>query len=239
MPTKLGDVWMSFRLDTSKAEQDLNKLEGKAKRETVKRRAEEKPLDPIGKTRSETHKEDYFRQLSGAVLKKAGGGLSGNAVATGTASVATQTAKFLPPSVGGAAMAAGTVALAYGIVSETAKVLPEAFAVGKELAGTTRGMDERVDIIEDTLDAFRRQFVVFETKIMSRLSSLGQTMDHTKAVRRLTGQMPNTRYYQQMNEEVETSVRLRDDAFNQWKMKEAPGNWAQTMIDLFIRGLTR
>lgn len=243
MATRLGDVWMQFRLDTSQAQKDLDKLAAQAKREGAKAgrgpTPATEPIPGIGKTRSETQREDYFRQLSSVVVNTAGRGLQGNTVAAGAAGVAGQTAKFLPPAAAGALMTAGKVALAYGVASETAKFLPEAFAYGKELAGTKRGEDQRIDDIEVGLDELRRIVTGFEAKITSSFGAIGDSMDYSKAVKRLTGQMPDTAYYR----EVFREARIARKEIKNWqdnvKAKEAPVNWAQTMMDMFLRNSTR
>lgn len=247
MATKLGDVWMTFRLDTAQAQKDLDKLEpgpGKGAASTPQRPKTEKEkekgitTDVIGKTRSETQKENYFRQLGSAVLKTAGRPLQGGLAAQTALGLTGQVAPFLPPVVGEAIMTAGKVAVAYGIVSETAKIMPQAFVLGRDIAGV-KGPDARLDGMEAALDGVRATVVALEAKIVGIISGLSGAIEHSNAVQRLTGQLPNTDFYRRQYQDMAEADTELNAAFDNWKSKEAPLNTVRTFIDIFIRNLTR
>lgn len=244
MATRLGDVWMQFRLDTRQAQQDIEALSRRVPRGQPGAAQGAPPsgmpsVDPVGKPRSETQKDTYLKQLSGAVLKKAGGGLQSSPVTGAAQGILGQASEFIPPSLRGAARTAGAAAAAYGIASETLKLLPEAFAYGKELAGITGGEGgQRIEIIERTLDELRMKVIRFEAAITSIIGAMKQTLEFTEAARRLTGKMPNTEYYYQQNQQVQQARTELQKKFDSWKSKEAPMNTAASTWDFFKRSFS-
>lgn len=250
MGTKLGDVWVQLRLDTTQAKRDLDEV-GRGVPGAPRMGAPAAPMRPAtwmrpdaGKTRSETQHENYLKQLAGAVIKKAGGGLQGSPATAVALGVMGQASEFIPPAARNAFLTAGKAAVAYGIVSETTKVLPSAFALGKELAGlrgSATGGDAAptIEAIERTLDELRSKFVAFEASITSVVAGMQETNRFTNAVRRLTGQVPNTEHYFVHSREIDQARKELDAKFDSWKAKEAPFNWGVTLVDYFKRALTK
>lgn len=241
MPNKLGDVWMEFKLSVADAQTDLTSLERKIQKDGGKGTLTVTPGGPTGgiTTVADRQKESYLKQLSSAVIKKAGGGLQGSPVASFAQTLTGQVVDFVPPPVQRGLMFAAKIAATYGIVSETAKVLPQAFALGEELAGTKGNTEYKLEVMRNVLDELRQKVVALESKVVGVVQGISKTLDFTEAARRLTGQMPNSLYYFTRNQSLKDQKNQMDEAFTNWKRKEAPLNTIMTVADSFKRFFNR
>lgn len=244
MASKLGSVWMEFRLDTKEAQKDLDKLEVKDRADVGKKPKiptaliDHQEIPGVGKSRSETQKDEYLKQVAGAVFRNVRGGLQGNPAAAQITGLAGQAAPFMPPALARPLVTAGGVALAYGVASQTLKFLPEALAFGHELGGG-KPADAASTQFGQLLDHIRNRVVALEAKVLSMFDAMAETIKYTSAVRRLTGEMPNTLFYYQQNQITQQQQRELDAKFDNFKTREAPFNTSRTMVDIFRRGISR
>lgn len=242
MATKLGDVWQEYKLDTSQAQRELIKLERRVQsardRGTLPQKGDVK--SGVGVLRQDREKQSYIKQITAAAVKKAGGGLQGSPITSFGNTLTGQVTPFLPPQVAKVAGGAAKVAAAVGIATETVKLLPEAFALGKDIADIRNGpRDVNIEIIERTLDDWRARLVALESRVTSIFEGMKQTVEFTEASRRLTGKLPDTEYYFQQNAQYADMQKQLNAKFDSWKSKEAPFNTAATLYDYFKRGITQ
>lgn len=255
MGTKLGPVSVPLKLDLSEVNRQLDQLRTgvptgskiQAVKATTPSAISEVSVPsaiqqgtPSESTKREQAKKTFLERVTGAVIKRAGGGLQGNQLAQLGSNVAGQTQEFIPPSTAKALKAAGTAAAVYGIAAETAKVLPEAFALGKLLAGESPSAASGISAtnqVEHALEALRQKVVELESNILSIFTAFQKTTQVTKAVERLTGELPNTTAYANMFRTSDAASREVDAKFDMWARKESPFIQARTLIDLFKKSV--
>lgn len=141
-----------------------------------------------------------------------------------------------------AAKVPAAVALGYGIVSGTIKLLPEAMGLGRQLGGeplsqTSTAGGATVDQLQQVVESMRQTIVRLETQIATIFSSIAKTTELNTAALRLTGKLPNSEYYYRFFKEYDTNERLLQDRFDTWKTREAPFVMTQTFIDIFKRSI--
>lgn len=195
MATRLSGVEIPITLDTSKALQQLNAMEGKlSKEEAQVKKVNKDAQNAIANTN---------------VAKKMGvGGGGGGGQGPGGQNAASKLASFaagrtpigglasgaaravgglLPSAAVGAAKFAGAAALGYGAVSLTAQKMPEiAFAMEK-----IAGLEDKLRGFQVGLEGLRRGFSTFESGITTLPKSVGEVKDVVELSFRLGGGMPN------------------------------------------------
>lgn len=242
---------MTFRLDVKEAEKDIEatkkKVEAEKARGSLTMEVPHKKrgtASDSGMSKGDHEKKTFGRKLFEGALNRvsSAAGLKSNEVSSAFQRTAGAGASALPKGAGGAALgAAGTVAAGYAIISGASKILPEAYALGNELAGTSKfgsGGDANETIMRTLMD-FKTRVDKLETLFTSIKPAFDKTTQFTEAARRLTGQMPDSLYYYKQNYEVERERQLLDKKFETWRKIEAPLNTAYTFADMMRRSMTR
>ena len=242
---------MQFRLDVKESEKDVEALKKKVDAEkskgtltadvpsSVRKR---KTASGAGMDKHDHDEKTYGKRLMAAAINRFSGaaGLHSNQLSATVAGAAGTAQSFLPKGAAKALGAAGTAAAAYGIVSQGAKILPEAFEAGKLLVPSVDGVDPSwFETVERTLQDLAMGFHKLENSVTSVYDAFKLTKDFSQAARRITGETPDTLYYAKQNYEVTKTQKNLQDKFDLWKAKEAPLNTANTFLDLMKRSLTR
>lgn len=185
----------------------------------------------------------YSRRML-AAYKRA---IPGNPLSSNAVSLVGMATRFLPEAVRPAAQAAGSMvgraAMIYAIASGTAKILPEAMALGNQIAGDTPGLrspDPRIDMLQDAVEKLRQAFAWIETRISGTIAAFQKQRDVNVAALRISGQLPtdNERLRTMFTEEERTTREVQAK-FDMWKAREAPFATAQMLFDTFKRQLNR
>lgn len=248
MATKLGPVWIPLKLKVDEANQQLNQLEKDLKGKGLRRpgfapvaQAGTNPAMATarggtgasgGATISQTAQQYFLRQVGGTVIKKIGGGLSGNPLAqltqTGMGHV-----QGLMPGMPPALKALGTAAVAYGMASQAVKQLPGAFAFAKTWFGeesSTRTNIPVVDAADEALMVLRRRVQELEIHVTGLLKGMSKSVEHARASMRVTGgRLPEgTDRMAQGLVQLEKQEQMLQAKFDTWKQREAP--WATIRV---------
>lgn len=256
MATKLGPVEIPLKLNVTDAQQQLNQLEKELKGKGLRRPG----FQPIqtnpaaassragtgssgGSTISQVAQQNFMQQVTGGVIKRVGGGLSGNPLASMAQGGISQAGGFFP-GMPPALKALGTAAAAYGIASQTIKKLPEAFALGKVLAGddaNTRSMNPATNAIDETLMLLKRRVTELEVHVTGLLKGMDKAVDQATASMRVTGgKMPeHIARLVQATVQLEKQDQMLNARFETWKTREAPFATIRTWVDALKDGMRR
>lgn len=151
-------------------------------------------------------------------------------------------------AIGKRAMAAAAVpaqaALAYGIVSQTLKILPEAAGLGRQLGGeplsqTRTGGSATVDQLQQLVEHMRTTIVSLEAKVTSIFTAFSKTSELNRASLRIGGKLADSAKYGKMFAESDSMTKQLNDKFEMWKGREAPFVMTQTFIDMMKRAVSR
>lgn len=261
MGTKLGPVDVPLRLDVSEINRQIGELEQRIKirRPTEESQTADAPArTPVSSTaraesraaslnQKQLRHQSFVANVSGAVVKRVRGGLSGSPLATRVNNLVGQVQDVLPMegakpgiarTVAGGAMKA---AAAFGIALETAKVLPMAAAFGSAIGGenTLKTPEGSERTFHEALETLRVRIVELESMVTSIFSGFDKTTKFSRAAERLTGDLPDTMFYQRMFSTYDEQTRQLEAKFKTWKGKEAPWVVLQTFGDLVKRSMSK
>ena len=239
MPTNLGPAEITLTLNISEIKRQIAEIE-----RGVKGTPGQPRIGGTQLTQPRTDKgvipgralkeENYLKNVTDAVIKNVRGGLSGNELARASNSVVSTVSPFLPQSVVPAVKNAAKAAAVYEIGAQTMKLLPEAFALGKQVFGASNS-DSRIAAIEDALDHFRQTIVAFESKFTSIFDALGQTTELNKAALRVQGKLIDSKNVYARFAETSNQENQLKKKFESFQSKEAPAPMTQTLFDIFKR----
>ena len=255
MATKLGPVEIPLTLDVSEINRQLDQIEQgvRIKRPAIAKAAETSTTTPgivPGKLTPSQRKRDqeaFLANVTGAVIKRAGGGLGGHPLATTAHNLIGQAQAALPapedPARPGAIRRglglAGKAMVAAGIAFQTVKILPQAAAFGQAIGGdntlSTPEGGERT--FHEALENIRTRMVELESKVSSIFTSFDKTVKFNRAAERITGKLPDSLSYMKLFQQTDEGQKQLDAKFDAWKNREAPWVTAQTVIDLMKRSM--
>lgn len=190
----MSGVQIPVSLDTSKATQQLDALEGKLKKD-------EAAANQVNKSAKNAIANTNVAKKMGAGSGGGGQGPSGQNAASKLASFAAgrtpiggiaggaarAVGGLLPGAALGAAKFAGAAALGYGAISLAAQKAPEiAYALER-----ITGLEDKLRGVQVGLEGIRRGFSTFESGITTLPKSVGEVKDVVELSFRLGGGMPN------------------------------------------------
>jgi hypothetical protein len=266
MPTKLGPVAIEITLANRKALQQIADLKNKAlsqQKEIAQKKADpsedDLPRPTTARTwlsrwdRSAQARKRFTDKLGADVLTQAERGapinpasgvahrfgfVGGVAGALG----ARRLGRFLRGAGRVAARAAVPLAITVGAPVAAGLIVEKATGAAVKLAAFAR-TDSTAPVgpgeVQAMIEAIRSEWMEFRTIITSFLPTLEKLHDVNRAAQRLTGDLPNSKHYAMLFNSVEQQEQQLEDRFTQWRTREAPLIWAQTLTDVVSRSVNK
>jgi hypothetical protein len=230
MATRLGGpVEIEVKLDTKKAQDQLDKLSGQLKGgqkqidQITKAASATKPTAGGGAARSPGVQASSAggpakkRSITDALLSAAkANALRSSVMSSPIGQMGAAAGRLMPESAMGVAKFAGAAALGYAAASVTAQRLPDlTYALGK-----IANLESELSGLQSALEGFRQVFSKFESGVMSIIPSASKTKAYVEAAFRLGADVPQAGEVFKQEHLANTMQREVDKKFEQFKRKE-------------------
>lgn len=241
MSTRLEGVQIPVELDTSKAQKQLDQLEGKLAKDGKKA-------------------VDLNRTLNMNSLLSGGGGKGAKTGTTGTgggvSAPSIKNALPLPstpvsgvfgkidslasrfPTTAALGKAAGGAAAIYGAVRTVAMNAPLALEAGRAAVGLS-DKDPNFQAVQAQLGHLQNSVNYLESYVKSAVTGIGKTYDMATAMARVHGKVPNIQIGYGIYKEAdlqEDMLKRKFESFQKLELAEAVGN---SMLEFFKGGINR
>jgi hypothetical protein len=245
MGTRLEGVQIPVELDTSKAQRQLDQLEGKLVKDS------KKAVD-LNRTLSMNN------TLQGGDSKGAKKGTTGTGgvtqdrgvlpsiksiVAQGSTPVSGVFGKIESlasrfPTATAIAQGAGAAGALYGAVRSIAMNAPLALEAGRVAANLSPN-DPLFKAVQDQLGNLRNSVNYLESYVKSAITGIGKTYDMATAMARVNGKMPNLTIGYGIYREADLQEDMLQKKFEEFKQREVVEAVATSMVDFFKGGINR
>jgi hypothetical protein len=245
MSTRLEGVQIPVELDTSKAQRQLDQLEGKLSKDSKKAVDLNRTLSMNNTLQGGGVGKGSKTGTTGAggvpqeksLLQSAKNVVQGSTPVSGVfGKIESLASRF--PTATALAQGAGAAGVLYGAVRTIAMNAPLALEAGRAAVGLSSN-DPLFKAVQDQLGNLRNSVNYLESYVKSAVTGIGKTYDMATAMARVNGKVPNLTIGYGIYREADLQEDMLQKKFDEFKQREVAEAVATSMVDFFKGGINR